>query len=117
MILVIVSSLVVSETQFLVWLSLLVPPSVFVEKDLVVAKAGEAISLQCTANGRPQPVIQWYKEQNLLQRTRKIAISSTGLLVINAADQNDTGFYTCLASNNVGSDSATVTVSVQSKFG
>ena len=81
-----------------------------------MVKTDETIALQCTANGRPPPVIQWYKEQNQLLSSRKIAISSTGLLVINAADQNDTGFYTCVASNSVGSDSVTITVRVQSKL-
>ena len=96
-------------------LSSTVPPSVFLERDLVLVTAGDTVSLQCSANGRPPAATEWYKGRELLEPTRRIALSSSGLLVINAADQNDAGFYTCLAKNPVGSDSATVTVNVQSE--
>lgn len=87
------------------------------ENEEVVTKAGEAVTLQCTANGEPKSSIKWYdKDRREIRSSRRIAVSSRGHLIINAIEVSDTGFYTCLASNIAGSDSATVTLTVLSKY-
>ncbi|EDO33293.1 predicted protein, partial [Nematostella vectensis] len=76
------------------------------------ARIGDSITLECLATGYPPPKIQWYKGRELVVPDRRIATSSRGHLVINAIQQSDTGYYTCVAVNTAGSDSVSVSFSV-----
>ena len=78
--------------------------------------ADETVIIKCTANGSPEAKISWYKGQNKILPSRRIALSSQGHLVINAVQLNDAGYYTCLASNSAGQDSLTIIVQVQSEL-
>ncbi|XP_048587507.1 hemicentin-1 isoform X2 [Nematostella vectensis] len=89
------------------------PPSAFVSKKDRSARIGDSITLECLATGYPPPKIQWYKGRELVVPDRRIATSSRGHLVINAIQQSDTGYYTCVAVNTAGSDSVSVSFSVQ----
>ncbi|PFX30360.1 hemicentin-1-like isoform X2 [Stylophora pistillata] len=90
-----------------------VPPSVFVDREEVTANAGETITIHCTANGTPRAKITWYKGQDKITASRRIAISSQGHLVINAVGLKDGGYYTCLGNNTAGEDSVTISIQVQ----
>jgi hypothetical protein len=96
-------------------LSFSVSPSVYVNKEEIIARLDDSITLECRANGQPTPRIQWYKGRYAVIPSRRIATSSRGHLIINAVQRSDTGFYTCVALNVVGSDSITVSFSVQGK--
>lgn len=93
-----------------------VPPTVYVDQDDVIVKEGDSITLECRANAQPTPTIQWYKGRLAVVPSRRIATSSRGHLVINAAQRSDSGFYTCVALNIAGSDSVRVSFSVQGKY-
>ena len=93
----------------------LVPPSVFVDQKEIVAKAGNTVTVKCTASAKPDAKIQWFKGANRVTPNRRIAVSSRGHLVINAVETSDAGIFTCLAGNIAGQQSVSVTVRVQSK--
>lgn len=93
-----------------------VPPTVYVDKEDVIVREGDSITLECRANAQPTPTIQWYKGRYAVVPSRRIATSSRGHLVINAVQRSDTGFYTCVALNVAGSDSARVSFSVQGEY-
>ncbi len=86
-------------------MSLTVPPYIDdnnVEKNPKVVK-GRHITLNCPAMGIPYPTVQWFKENvpieadirhHMVQRGRQLRIT--------AAQKEDTGSYTCMATNIAG---------------
>lgn len=56
------------------------------------------IRLVCTAEGYPTPDIEWQKMGKRLRADRRIHIHK-GQLTIRNATTEDTGMYTCIASN------------------
>lgn len=61
-------------------------------------------SLSCPASGSPEPSIIWLKDGQKLELGTKFRILNAGKqLQINKADVGDSGRYTCIATNSVGS--------------
>ena len=63
------------------------------ERSVVV---GESVTLLCSAIGLPEPQLSWYKNNELYR-------DSGSSLVIPSVTMKDTGVYTCIAMNMVGS--------------
>uniref|UniRef100_A0A8C4VRN4 Ig-like domain-containing protein n=1 Tax=Gopherus evgoodei TaxID=1825980 RepID=A0A8C4VRN4_9SAUR len=80
---------------------------------------GSKVLLECRVAGNPTPHVRWFCEGKELQNSPDIQIhcESGGLhsLVIAEAFEDDTGRYTCLASNSVGSDSTSAEVFIEGK--
>ncbi|XP_005309792.2 palladin isoform X2 [Chrysemys picta bellii] len=78
---------------------------------------GSKVLLECRVAGNPTPHVRWFCEGKELQNSPDIQIhcESGGLhsLVIAEAFEDDTGRYTCLASNSVGSDSTSAEVFIE----
>lgn len=71
---------------------------------------GEKVSLQCTAEGNPVPEVRWtFQNQN-----RTTGRQHTPL-IIDKAKSADAGQYTCIATNELGTDTKTVSLTVQGK--
>ncbi|XP_061704294.1 protogenin B-like isoform X1 [Cydia pomonella] len=80
------------------------------------------IRFNCTATGRPEPNITWYKDGVPLALTEKIGLWKAAFLnpgdeerielVINSITSKDAGVYQCFASNNVSIASAWATLTV-----
>ena len=81
---------------------------------VIVTEGNDAI-LMCTATGDPVPVQSWSQNGNQLTSGGRYQISgnSSVLTVQQVTEVQDEGVFTCHASNEAGSDSATVTLSVQ----
>ncbi|XP_036375886.1 hemicentin-1 [Megalops cyprinoides] len=94
-------------------LTVQIPPSIrSSELELSVVENSQAL-LSCVADGVPQPIISWEKEGTpLTDTTGEFTILPSGELVIDTAQPEDSGSYTCIATNDVGQDSKTVTLSV-----
>uniref|UniRef100_A0A8C9R6U4 Hemicentin-1 n=1 Tax=Scleropages formosus TaxID=113540 RepID=A0A8C9R6U4_SCLFO len=90
-----------------------IPPSIrSSESELSVVENSQAI-LSCFADGVPQPLISWEKEGIPLRNAvGKHTILPSGDLIIESSQHEDSGSYTCSATNNLGEDSRTVTLSV-----
>lgn len=78
--------------------------------DMVVAK-NEPVTLNCKAEGKPEPTIEWYKDGALVETSKSDAKSQrvilpTGSLfflrVAHGKKEQDSGVYWCLARNSVG---------------
>ena len=65
---------------------------------------GQNLKLSCKATGKPQPEVSWFRKAEFLQ-------TSPTLLITNLIEE-DTGTYTCVAKNLIGSSSRNFTLSV-----
>ena len=63
----------------------------------VSLSSGETLTLNCSANGDPQPVISWRKQGGQLPAGR--SQQSNGDLVIRGFQMSDTGYYICVATS------------------
>ncbi|XP_073667498.1 hemicentin-1 isoform X2 [Paramisgurnus dabryanus] len=90
-----------------------IPPSIRSgESELTVVENTQAL-LTCLAEGVPQPSISWEKDDiPLTDTTGEYTILPTGELLIDAAQPEDSGSYTCVSTNPVGQDSRTISLSV-----
>ncbi|XP_032541367.1 palladin isoform X4 [Chiroxiphia lanceolata] len=78
---------------------------------------GNKVLLECRVAGNPVPDVRWFCEGKELQNSPDIQIRSEsgGLhsLLIAEAFEDDTGRYTCLASNSFGSDSTSAEIFIE----
>ncbi|XP_032188473.1 palladin isoform X2 [Mustela erminea] len=78
---------------------------------------GSRVYLECRVTGNPTPRVRWFCEGKELHNTPDIQICSEGgdlhTLIIAEAFEDDTGRYTCLATNPSGSDSTSAEVFIE----
>ncbi|CAN2388723.1 Immunoglobulin C-2 Type [Pristimantis euphronides] len=78
---------------------------------------GSRVTLECKVTGNPSPIVRWFCEGRELRNSPDTIISSEGdgshMLVIAEAFEDDTGRYTCVASNSLGSDTSSAEVFVE----
>ncbi|XP_041861612.1 palladin isoform X2 [Melanotaenia boesemani] len=77
---------------------------------------GTPICLECRVMGNPLPLVRWFCEGRELQNSPDIQIWREGdlhTLVIAEAFEDDTGRYTCIASNSLGADNTSAEVYIE----
>ncbi|XP_034169508.2 palladin isoform X3 [Pangasianodon hypophthalmus] len=77
---------------------------------------GSPITLECRVKGNPQPLVRWFCEGRELHHCPDIQIWQDGdlhTLVIAEAFEDDTGRYTCVASNALGADNTSAEVYIE----
>ncbi|KAF6095997.1 palladin, cytoskeletal associated protein [Phyllostomus discolor] len=78
---------------------------------------GSRVYLECRVTGNPTPRVRWFCEGKELHNTPDIQIHCEGgdrhTLVIAEAFEDDTGRYTCLATNPSGSDTTSAEVFIE----
>ncbi|XP_042339398.1 palladin isoform X4 [Plectropomus leopardus] len=77
---------------------------------------GSPIRLECRVVGNPQPLVRWFCEGRELHNSPDIQIWRDGdlhTLVIAEAFEDDTGRYTCVASNSIGADNTSAEVYIE----
>ncbi|CAJ1060969.1 hemicentin-1 [Xyrichtys novacula] len=90
-----------------------IPPSIRGGEPEVSVVENSQAQLVCVAEGVPQPSLSWEKDGTpLTEGTGEFTILPSGELVIDSAQSEDAGIYTCVATNAVGQDSHTVSLSV-----
>ena len=88
-----------------------VRPAIQAYPQNTVVNENNTVSLICNATGKPAPVVTWTQVNNPGR-----SFSPGEILTISRANANDTGEYKCTASNNVGSVTASATVTVKRKY-
>ncbi|CAG9759845.1 unnamed protein product [Ceutorhynchus assimilis] len=87
------------------------PRFVVTPEDVIYVNLGDAIILNCQAEGTPTPEILWYKDANPVDPTATIGIFNDGTeLRISNIRHEDIGDYTCIARNGEGQISHTARV-------
>uniref|UniRef100_A0A7N8Y5C3 Palladin n=1 Tax=Mastacembelus armatus TaxID=205130 RepID=A0A7N8Y5C3_9TELE len=79
---------------------------------------GSPIRLECRVRGNPPPLVRWFCEGRELHNSPDIQIWRDGdlhTLVIAEAFEDDTGRYTCVASNSLGVDNTSAEVYIEGK--
>uniref|UniRef100_A0A673M3C9 Palladin n=1 Tax=Sinocyclocheilus rhinocerous TaxID=307959 RepID=A0A673M3C9_9TELE len=77
---------------------------------------GSPIRLECRVTGNPLPLVRWFCEGRELHHCPDIQICRNGdlhTLVITEAFEDDTGRYTCVASNALGADNTFAEVYIE----
>ncbi|XP_038571299.1 hemicentin-1 isoform X3 [Micropterus salmoides] len=97
-------------------LTVQIPPSIRAGEQEVAVVENSQAQLVCVAEGVPQPTLSWEMDGNpLIESTGEYTILPSGELVIDMAQPDDAGRYTCVATNAVGQDSRTVSLSVHTQ--
>ena len=89
----------------------------------VTVDVGDSLTLSCTSRRSPPDTFIWRKDNGpVLQSTTTEVTYDPNSAVFcsdyskNMATTSDSGTYTCTVTNPIGSDSATITVSINSKL-
>jgi peroxidase len=81
-------------------------------------KTGTNVVLLCDAEGVPEPVIFWSKNEHPLKYTNRIFLSTDNkTLNIDHIKESDAGVYTCVAENILGADEVSTHVEVLNSHG
>uniref|UniRef100_A0A8C7ZRA3 Titin n=1 Tax=Oryzias sinensis TaxID=183150 RepID=A0A8C7ZRA3_9TELE len=84
-------------------------------KKTVIAKAGSDIKIEIPVFGRPRPTISWQKNDTALKLTQRINVettAATAVLNISECTRDDSGVYTILGKNIVGSVTDNIIVKI-----
>ncbi|KAH9490877.1 hypothetical protein Btru_034171 [Bulinus truncatus] len=76
-------------------------PSFSQSTEVVTAILGNALTLQCVAEGRPDPLYEWVRDGRVIHNRNRIVIQG-GSLTINGVNRIDAGRYDCVAENSFG---------------
>ncbi|KYO32917.1 peroxidasin-like protein isoform B [Alligator mississippiensis] len=89
-------------------------PSFVIHPQNTEVLVGESVTLECSATGHPQPQITWTKgDRTPLPNDPRITITPSGGLYIQNVNQEDSGEYTCFATNSIDNIHATAYIIVQ----
>uniref|UniRef100_T1IV47 Down syndrome cell adhesion molecule-like protein Dscam2 n=1 Tax=Strigamia maritima TaxID=126957 RepID=T1IV47_STRMM len=101
-----------------------VPLKWIAEPQDIVSKSGIRISIDCLANGFPEPTVTWKRSPDyyvssdnleVVENNEHTTVFPNGTLTFQNIQRYDDGFYVCLASNNIQQYlSKVISVSVQS---
>ncbi|KAK2581283.1 hypothetical protein KPH14_008071 [Odynerus spinipes] len=87
------------------------PRFTIMPEEMIYVNLGDAIILNCQAEGTPTPEILWYKDANPVEPSQTIGIFNDGTeLRISTIKNEDIGDYTCIARNGEGQISHTARV-------
>ncbi|KAL4660770.1 hemicentin-1-like [Arapaima gigas] len=98
------------ESRATVWLFVPEAPSVMVIPKSQTFSHGADVRFDCTATGSPSPQMFWSHGKMFLTSKNRVSLSKNGTLIIRGAITEDSGNYTCLASNEAGTATQTVSL-------
>uniref|UniRef100_A0A8C6Q631 Ig-like domain-containing protein n=1 Tax=Nothobranchius furzeri TaxID=105023 RepID=A0A8C6Q631_NOTFU len=87
------------------------------EREIMLSKVGELVTLSCKMSGSPQPSVNWIlPDGNVVRQGLAVSVTvdTNGTLQIPVTLPSDRGLYRCVASNSAGAASSTVRVHVSS---
>lgn len=93
-------------------------PAFVIQPQNTEVLVGESVTLECSATGHPVPRITWTKgDRTPLPEDPRVSITPSGGLYIQNVQQDDSGEYTCFASNSLDSIHAAALIIVQGGSG
>ncbi|XP_074747741.1 hemicentin-2-like [Strix uralensis] len=110
-----VVSNVAGVTELWYSLKVTVPPQITAGPSPLVVVVNEPVTLECDATGTPAPVLLWLKDGNPVPSVvagGPQILSGGHMLSLPTARLQDSGTYTCVASNAVGEDRHEATLEV-----
>lgn len=93
-----------------------VPPVLSVPRMEYTSVLGQPVSLECVADGQPQPEVAWLKERKPVIEGARIRIFVNGTLAITSTQRSDAGLYTCTAKNLAGRASHDMRLAIQGEL-
>ncbi|XP_052593110.1 hemicentin-1 isoform X2 [Peromyscus californicus insignis] len=91
------------EKQRDIDLRVYVPPNIMGEEQNVSVLISQAVELTCQSDAVPPPTLMWFKDGRPLLKKPGLSVSENGsVLKIEDAQVQDTGRYTCEATNVAG---------------
>ena len=94
-------------------------PEVSISDDVITGNAGEAVTILCVSDSRPQSKPIWLKDNTPIIESEKYHFRDKAtffFLTIHSLVQSDQGIYKCHVENNVGVGSDLVILSGMSNF-
>lgn len=85
----------------------------------MTVKEGERLKLDTKVTGKPQPKVEWFKDDKKITDDKRIQTSYDGqncILKISPAVLEDKGIYKCVATNEVGSTTLSTDVGVNKEL-
>uniref|UniRef100_A0A8C7E1C8 ADAMTS-like protein 1 n=1 Tax=Naja naja TaxID=35670 RepID=A0A8C7E1C8_NAJNA len=82
---------------------------------VVLASGTLSVLLHCESVGNPRPIITWAKNGEAVQYNKRILLQPDDSLQILEPVEADVGFYTCNATNVLGSDSVSIAITLAGK--
>ncbi|XP_078661962.1 nectin-4-like isoform X2 [Branchiostoma floridae x Branchiostoma belcheri] len=68
----------------------------------LTANAGDRVLLECRAEGNPEPTVMWSRAGSRVLPGTQAFSDGLSTLTLGNVKKNDSGVYTCVASNNIG---------------
>ncbi|KAM9325336.1 hemicentin-2 [Gastrophryne carolinensis] len=97
------------STSASVWLMVQEPPHIQIESSSSQLSHGGEVKIHCDVSGYPEPQIIWKHGDTFIINDSKHTIDGK-VLVIKDASQEDSGSYSCIASNILGTDEQSITL-------
>lgn len=76
---------------------------------------GQGAKFTCTVSGKPEPVIEWYKDGLLVKDSRRVISefdNNTATLTLRETRYEDSGYYKCVVRNDLGSVQSSSTLTI-----
>lgn len=86
---------------------------VVVTPRVVSVRTGQRVLLHCAVSGEPTPSVEWQWDGEALPEGPRGRILPNATLLLPVASPRDTGTYTCIARNALGSAAARASLVVQ----
>lgn len=82
----------------------------------VTASQADNVAFKCCFKGHPQPTVEWYFKDNVIQDEGKFIIETSAkisILDIAEVSTEDGGDYKCVVTNSFGNDESVATLSIK----